>query len=158
EALGSLRLRDIYSAVRRLERFLRSVSPQTYLRELTEAERVRFRGTAESRPASSRLSLLLAPKVLPIAALLATLRWIRAQSFEDWEILFCPVRQSNESALRAVADLIGDDPRLRFLEAPEESGPAAAMNAALRAARGDFVAALKPGDELPPDALHRLSG
>ncbi len=56
----------------------------------------------------------------------------------------------------AVRDAANGDPRVRFIRLEQNSGPSGARNAALAAARGDYVAVLDADDTMLPDRLATL--
>lgn len=84
------------------------------------------------------------------AALAATLGSLRAQTLTDWEAVLISAGQD-----RAVAPLLRTEPRIRLVDTPC-NGPAAARNAGLDVARGEFIAFLNAGDTLDPCAFASL--
>jgi succinoglycan biosynthesis protein ExoO len=67
------------------------------------------------------------------------------------------VDDASRDGTRAAAErLAAADPRVRVLGLERNGGPAAARNAALDAARGDWVAVLDADDAMRPDRLARL--
>lgn len=82
---------------------------------------------------------------------------IAAQTRRDWEILLVDDGSTDgtrEWARRAA----GRVPRLRYLRLPENRGPAAARNAAWRAARGRLMAWLDSDDVWYPRYLETMAG
>lgn len=61
------------------------------------------------------------------------------------------------AAVDAAVRAAGGDPRVRLVRAARAPTPAAARNAAFRAAQGRWIAPLEPGDEIAPDRLVRLT-
>lgn len=78
----------------------------------------------------------------------------RAQTLGAFEHLLVDDASSDNSLARARA-LTRDDPRYRVLSMPSNSGPAAARNAAIRAARGRYLAFLDADDRWLPEKLER---
>ncbi len=79
---------------------------------------------------------------------------VRAQSFEDWELLITDDACAGGTGALAAA-LAGQDPRIRVLAHTETRGAAAARNTALAAARGRYIAFLDADDAWCPEKLAR---
>jgi len=79
---------------------------------------------------------------------------VMEQTMGDWELVLVDDGSSDESA-RLCADHARDSARIRFI-AQQNAGPAAARNAGVRVATGDFIFFLDADDRLPPDALQQL--
>jgi len=85
--------------------------------------------------------------------ILRSLESIRAQTFEDWELLVVDDGSTDETA-----DLIaGFDPRLRLIRQANQ-GITGARNTGLRESKGDFIAFLDSDDEFLPHHLELLVG
>lgn len=80
----------------------------------------------------------------------AAIASVRAQTFSDYEIIV--VDDGSPDRADVEAHLLSEGPRLRYLR-QENQGPAAARNAALRAACGQFVAFLDSDDTWEPTYL-----
>jgi len=78
-----------------------------------------------------------------------------AQRGVEVEVIIADDCSTDDSAKIAMR-LAQDDPRVRFVALPCNGGPAAARNAALDAARGEWVAVLDNDDLLAPDRSARL--
>ena len=91
------------------------------------------------------------------ATLAETVASVRAQDFEDWEMLLIDDASTDGSPAlaRALADA---DPRIQVLTLPENGGPAAARNAGIRAARGRYIAFVDADDLWRPQKLARQIG
>lgn len=76
---------------------------------------------------------------------------IRAQTFQDWELLIVDDGSTDDS--RAIAEAAArEDGRVRVL-APGRAGIVAALNAGLAAARGELIARMDADDESHPERL-----
>ncbi|HYH65245.1 MAG TPA: glycosyltransferase [Urbifossiella sp.] len=106
-------------------------------------------------PGAPRVSVVMpvwnAARHLPRA-----LASLRGQTCPDWELLAVDDGSDDPSPalLRAAAR---DDPRVVALCLPANRGPAAARNAALRRARGEWVTYLDSDDAFEPGHLARLA-
>lgn len=88
-------------------------------------------------------------------AVQATIRSIRAQTLDDWELIV--VGQGADSGLpAAVAEAAGDDHRIRYLHI-EQRGASRARNAAIRAAGADLIALIDDDCEAQADWLATLA-
>ncbi len=76
------------------------------------------------------------------------IRSVLNQTFDDWEQIIYDVGDDDQT----VADLLPDDPRIRYARG-ECRGPAADFQAALDLATGDLVTPLSDDDRLPRHAL-----
>ena len=63
---------------------------------------------------------------------------------------------SPDGTARIARDLMREDPRVRVLGLERNGGPAAARNAAIEAARGDWLVILDSDDQMRPDRLSRM--
>lgn len=83
-----------------------------------------------------------------------TIASVRAQSFADWELLIAEDCGPDETR-----DLVrgwqAQDSRIRLIELARNGGPAAARNAALREAKGRWLAFLDSDDLWLPEKLER---
>ncbi len=84
----------------------------------------------------------------------ATIATVRAQTLTDWEQILVDDRSTDGSAAIAAA-AAAEDARFRLLCTPCNSGPSAARNLALDAARGRFIAFLDADDLWHPEKLAR---
>lgn len=60
---------------------------------------------------------------------------------------------SQVSSAQAVADASGGDPRIQFIQMPENQGPSVARNVAIQHARGRYIAVLDADDEMSSGRL-----
>lgn len=79
---------------------------------------------------------------------------VRAQTLTDWEHLLVDDR-STDSSLEILGMAAAADPRIRRFRTAHNSGPSAARNLALKAARGRFIAYLDADDVWLPLKLAR---
>lgn len=84
----------------------------------------------------------------------ATIASVQAQSYQDWEMIIVD-DCSPDDTLDAIAAAAGSDPRVRVLRQEKNAGPAAARNAAIRAAHGRWIAFLDSDDLWLPNKLER---
>jgi succinoglycan biosynthesis protein ExoO len=80
---------------------------------------------------------------------------ILAQSFAQIEVLLVD-DHSADASLAIARGFAAQDSRVQVLSLPENAGPAAARNHALRIARGDWVAMVDSDDFIHPERLQRL--
>ncbi|HEU5134684.1 MAG TPA: glycosyltransferase [Steroidobacteraceae bacterium] len=82
-----------------------------------------------------------------------TVASVFAQSWKDWELIVSD--DGSDEATRAFIETLGTDERVRILWGTHSGIPAVARNAALRAARGEYVAFLDSDDLWEPAKLAR---
>ncbi|MCX7888417.1 MAG: glycosyltransferase family 2 protein [Rhodobacteraceae bacterium] len=105
-----------------------------------------------------------APRVSVIMANRNGARWLAqaigsvlGQSMPDLELVVADDASTDDSR-RIVAAMAADDRRIRLLALPAAGGAGAARNAALAAARGDWLAIMDSDDMMHPDRIGRLLG
>ncbi len=81
----------------------------------------------------------------------AAIESVRLQRYPDWELIVADDGSTDRTA-EIVREIAESDPRVRLLER-EHQGVSAARNAALMAARGEFVAFLDADNTWRPDFL-----
>jgi len=92
----------------------------------------------------------------PVDVLRETIASVRAQSFDDWELILvddCSPNPGVRDIIRAVAR---EDPRVRVIERATNGGIVRASNDAIEAAWGTFVVLLDHDDQLAVDAFATL--
>ncbi|MDO4476300.1 MAG: glycosyltransferase family 2 protein [Lachnospiraceae bacterium] len=89
----------------------------------------------------------------------AMIRSVKAQTYPYWELCIANATPEDEGMRRVLEEEVreAEDGRIRVIELPENLGIAGNTNAALEAARGDFVALLDHDDLLSPAALYQLA-
>jgi glycosyltransferase involved in cell wall biosynthesis len=118
---------------------------------LTDALAPEPAAPTEPRPDAPEVSIVM--PVLDRAGVVAeAIESVMAQSHRDWELLLVD-DGSNDDLAGAVARYLSD-PRIRLLR-QARLGAAAARNAALRGARGTFIAYLDSDNIWAPDFLAR---
>lgn len=86
-----------------------------------------------------------------------TLRSVQRQTMSDFEVLLVDDHGQDDS-MSVAKVTIGDDPRFRFLETPENSGPGVARNVGIKAAQGDYIAFLDSDDLWEESFLEKQLG
>jgi glycosyltransferase involved in cell wall biosynthesis len=99
-----------------------------------------------------RVSILLPTFDRP-ALLRQTLESVFAQSFRDWELVIADDGSGEET--RTLLRALAARPQVQLIELPHSGRPVAVRNAALRAARGEYVAFLDSDDLWTRDKLAR---
>lgn len=85
-----------------------------------------------------------------------TVESVRAQSFENWELIAVD-DGSKDDTLSVLERLAKDEPRMRVIH-QENGGVSAARNAGMQAARGAWLSFVDADDWLLEDALEHLLG
>ncbi len=80
---------------------------------------------------------------------------VRNQTYHYWELCVWDDSSRRSDTVRTLHELTAADPRIRMARSEDNRGIAAASNAALAMARGEFIAMLDHDDTLAPDALLR---
>jgi glycosyltransferase involved in cell wall biosynthesis len=108
-------------------------------------------------PAAAPVVTVVTPVWNAAGTLAEAVGSLRAQTRGDWEQIL--VDDGSTDGSRALAEaLAAGDPRLRVMGWTARRGAAAARNAAIRAARGRFVAFLDADDRWRADKLDRQIG
>src|SRR5262249_32229936 len=81
-----------------------------------------------------------------------SLHSVISQSFQNWELLGVD-DGSSDGSYELLSHYAASDSRIRLFRLPENRGPAAARNYALRQARGATIAYIDCDDEYYPDYL-----
>jgi GT2 family glycosyltransferase len=101
-----------------------------------------------------KLVSIVCPVFRPDAgAFLTAVDSVLAQSYPHWELLLVDDGSGDEALTDVMAAMARRDARVRVIVLPENRGIAAASNAALAAAAGEFVAFFDHDDVLEPAAL-----
>jgi glycosyltransferase involved in cell wall biosynthesis len=94
---------------------------------------------------------IIVPTFNRLKYLRTTLASVFEQTFEDWELLIAD--DGSDADTRAYLQSIDDPPRVRVLWLPHSGRPSVARNAALREAKGEFVAFIDSDDIWMPNKL-----
>jgi len=81
---------------------------------------------------------------------------VRSQVYENWELCIGDDGSVVPETIDVLEEHMRDDPRIRLVRLPGQQGIAAASNAALSLATGQFVGFLDHDDELKPHALGEI--
>jgi GT2 family glycosyltransferase len=103
--------------------------------------------------AAPRFSVLTPVYETPARVLWQMLESVRAQSYDDWELVVVDDASREPRVRRMLDEAAANDSRIRVLHREENGGIVAASNDALAMAGGEFLAMLDHDDELHPDAL-----
>ena len=91
-----------------------------------------------------------------LALLTSAVESVRCQTHADWELIAVDDGSTDGTADYLEA-LSGQDPRVRVIRHASSKGGAVARNAAISAARGDFVTGLDDDDSFTPERLQRFA-
>ena len=81
---------------------------------------------------------------------------VRAQTYQDWEIIVTN-DGGTDGTVRIVTEFAQQTPRnVVLLEHAQSQGPSAARNAAMKSAKGEYIAFLDADDIWMPDHLERV--
>lgn len=86
--------------------------------------------------------------------LIETLRSVQTQTYENWELLFIDDSQ-REDGLKMMTEEKDRDSRIRISTYVYKNGPAKARTAALKGAKGRWIAFIDAGDLWEPTKLER---
>ena len=82
---------------------------------------------------------------------------VRAQAYENWELLLVDDGSTNPDLRQILPEMGGRDQRIVLIKMEQRAGISAASNQALAKARGDWIALLDHDDALEPDALFHFA-
>ena len=82
---------------------------------------------------------------------------VRAQVYEHWELCIADDGSTSPGTLEVLEQHLAEEPRIRLARLPGNQGIAAASNAALALATGEFVGLLDHDDELKAHALGEIA-
>jgi glycosyltransferase involved in cell wall biosynthesis len=126
-------------------------------RRLTDEDRAGLRAEAAplADPPCFSVLLSLIGKCEPDAR--RSIESVLRQTHPYWELCIWCGASADAAVKTAVAEYAARDSRIRFTDAISPAGTAAATNAALASASGEYVTLLDEGDELAEHALSKLS-
>jgi glycosyltransferase involved in cell wall biosynthesis len=103
------------------------------------------------------LSIVMPVLDTPAPILREAIASVRAQSHQAWELCIADDASSAAHIPIMLADAAAGDDRIKIVRLDRQTGIAAASNAALALATGEFMAFLDHDDTLAPDALARFA-
>jgi GT2 family glycosyltransferase len=103
------------------------------------------------------ISVLVPVYRVPLEFLAAALDSLSAQTYPHWEACLACADPDDAEIPRLLAARQQADARVRIVKLDVNDGISAATNAALAAARGEFIALLDHDDLLAPEAFHRMA-
>jgi glycosyltransferase involved in cell wall biosynthesis len=109
---------------------------------------------APTRPLVSILTPVHNPPPRILEEMLAS---VRAQSFDDWELLLVDDASTDPTVIGILDRVAAEDPRIRLERRREGGGISAATNTGLGSAEGTYIALLDHDDVLDPDALAHVA-
>ena len=116
------------------------------------------RRNAVALPAAGPLiSVLMPVHDTPVPVLAAAIGSVCAQTYADWQLCVADDASGDQPLRDWLAAAAAAEPRIGVVRLDANGGIAAATNAALRCARGDFVALLDHDDTLAAHALARVA-
>jgi glycosyltransferase involved in cell wall biosynthesis len=124
---------------------------------LTDADRDQMRAEAATLANPPVISVLLPLADGAAVNLRPALESVLRQVYARWELCVAGAPSTAPHAGPLLAKYGGYDSRIKVCFHPEVVGQAAALNAALGLAAGDYVAILGPDDELAEQALLRVA-
>lgn len=135
--------------------------PEQYTRWHTDREPGLFARAAEAlqklEPHQRPLVSIVTPVYeTPEPILRACIESVRSQSYENWELCLADDGSKAPHLTALFAEYTRKDPRIRVERLKKNSGIAAATNAAIALARGEYVAFLDHDDLLAPHALAEM--
>jgi O-antigen biosynthesis protein len=80
-----------------------------------------------------------------------------AQLYGNWELCLAVDAVAAPQIQAALGPLVVHDPRIRLIRTDSQLNAISATNIALKLAKGEFVALLRPGDILPAHALYEVA-
>ena len=126
-------------------------------RRLTAADRAAHRAWADDLADPPRISVLMPTFETPERLLRLAIESVRRQTYPHWELCIAD-DGSTAPHVRAVLDeYAAQDDRIQVAPPAKHGGIAAASNAALELATGDYIALLDHDDELAEHAFYRMA-
>ncbi len=124
---------------------------------ISDSDRAAIRAHIAGLPFRPLISVIMPISRTFEAALRESLHSVIRQLYPQWELCIA-VDAVAGPLLKAILDeQSAGDPRIRLTQPPAAESCAAATNAALKLAKGEFVAFLRIGDLLPEHALYEVA-
>jgi len=137
---------------RRLEDQAATYTRWAEARELDEHAVERLRQETAEFEYRPLISIVTPVHNTPASVLEACLASVRGQAYSGWQHCIVDDASTSEET-RKVLERVVTDPRVNLVRLERNMNISAAQNAALKRAKGDFVAFLDHDDELAPEAL-----
>jgi GT2 family glycosyltransferase len=126
-------------------------------RRLTATDRSQQREWAETLDETPRISILMPTFNTPERYLRLAIESVLRQTYPHWELCVADDGSSEPHVRAVLEDYAARDERIKLADPGRHGGIAAASNAALELASGDYVALLDHDDELAEHALYRMA-
>lgn len=139
------RLRDLFRRGRQLRLQTPRARREAALQEL------------EALPARPLISLVMPTYRTDLKYLREAVDSVLGQHYPEWELIIVDDASGEPALERALSAYDGAHARIKFKPLRENAGIAAATNAGLELAEGEFVGFLDHDDTLTPDALLRVA-
>ncbi len=126
-------------------------------RKLSDADRAALRAEAEAMDRPPLLSVLLPAYNSEPRYLRSAIDSVRRQTYPHWELCIADDGSTVAEVRPILEEYARMEPRIRVTFGEQNAGIAAASNAALELATGEYVALLDHDDELAEHALSRVA-
>lgn len=97
---------------------------------------------------------IITPSYNSKAFIRATIDSVKAQSFQNWEMIIVD-DCSSDNSVEVIQSFADQDPRIKLIQLTENSGAAVARNKGIEAAKGRYIAFLDSDDAWSPDKLEK---
>ncbi len=124
---------------------------------LGRADRAAIRAHVARLPAWPLISIIMPVHDTPEAFLRQAIVSVRQQLYPNWELCIGDDASAAPHVSAILSEAAAVDPRIRFERRAEQAGVAAACNAALALARGEFAALMQADAVLAPHALYEVA-
>lgn len=124
---------------------------------LTDEDRAEQRAWAEALPTPPTISLLMPVYNTPERYLRLAIESVRRQTYRHWELCIADDGSTQPHVRPLLEQLAASDPRIKIARGGRHGGIAAASNAALAIAGGDYIGLLDHDDEIAEHALYRIA-
>jgi glycosyltransferase involved in cell wall biosynthesis len=112
-------------------------------------------GDAPAHLGLSPLASIIIANYNGASCLADTVRSACRQSLRDIEVIISD-DASTDASIAVARNLAAEDPRVCLITNPSNTGPAAARNRAVKAARGEWISILDSGDLMHPERIETL--
>ena len=136
----------------------RKISERRYVRKMMPAPEELARQRAEVFSDPVRFSIIVPLYNTPLPLLQETLRSVRNQSYENWELCLADGSDEAHAGVGEICrKLSEEDPRILYRKLEKNEGISGNSNAALTMAGGDYIALFDHDDLLMPNALYEAA-